>query len=75
MSKYKKILKDLEKYVADMGKELGIPAEEDLDSDAYNCDCNKCGWQGHDREVVYKNDNFYCPKCGKDLTQGRKPRK
>ena len=31
MSKHKKILKDLEKYVNDVGKELGVPAEEDID--------------------------------------------
>jgi Zn finger protein HypA/HybF involved in hydrogenase expression len=66
MSKHKKILKDLEKYVNNMGKELGVPAEEDIDLKVHTCDC-KCGCQGHDRDVLYKNNNFYCPKCGKEF--------
>jgi len=39
--------------------------------DFYQLECDACGWQGHESQLVCTEDdpdNFmYCPECGSDL--------
>lgn len=50
-----------------MGKKLGIPPLEDDDPSAFTSNCTKCGWKGHDWDMVFKDGNFQCPSCNSEF--------
>lgn len=56
-----KNIDDLSDFLNDMGKELGMPDEDD--EDAYRSECPACKWTGQITETIFKDNEFYCPQC------------
>jgi transposase len=56
-----KSIDDLEEFLEDWGEELGMPDADD--EDAYTSECPACNWTGDIMETVFRDGEFYCPKC------------
>ena len=52
-------LAELEDFLGELGAKIGIDEDDD-----YSADCGHCGWEGNAMDVVFKDDEFYCPQCG-----------
>jgi hypothetical protein len=61
----KQSIKNLENTLDQMGKELGMPDDDDVD--AYSSDCGVCGWQGNIMDIIIKNDSMFCPNCNHEF--------
>lgn len=60
-------LDELEGTLDELGASLGMPMTPEEMEEAYTIDCQHCAWRGPMVNAEFKDGNFFCPQCLKNM--------